>query len=1123
MESILEPLNNTPQFKKVRKRKKNKKARLRKIILKNGEEIVTGDFVLLKSKDPNIIGHVARVAEMFQYSSSGKSFKPMVQCQWFFRPQDTLHGRSHACLPNEVFLTDCMDQNLAKSILRKCQVSSCAKGSEFFCRMFYDNEKSAFRGLTDKEKDLLSISPEMIEITSSFEPSMSQTSILDGLSSSLSPKSCGSSPKVIDDCGQFRHQLAQLAPSVNDVLREESVIGVKYMEPHFEEEAKKTKFLHPFESQASVLSFEQWKRVLSDRAQPSVKTHRFAYSLQAPSVSEVENIASNLSTSLIPSYGRFQSQDISAENRSYLRSMYIEVHGSCGERKFLDPLRDELACLFVTCVDEDSNRRRCWIAMQKKFLQFRIVLPSQTRLELCENEDAIFEWFIRNVRSEDPDILLGFELQQKSLGFCIFRYHVKFKKNLCLELGRVKIADQEKRARAPASDSEVHDPLETAHGDGKISHEVAEKISLSVDISAMESDEESSEEDELKQQASGKKALSSEKDENEAHQELHPRTASHKTSVEDVVKDKYGYKSQSGFHISGRIVLNLWRIMKSEVKERSYTLQAMAKAILKKRIPEFATSTLDEWLTDGKGSVVHLFFTHYLRMLHVCADIVHELGIIHRTAELARVIGIDFFSVISRGSQFKIESLMLRLAKPRGFVALSPSRRQVAQQLAIECIPLVMEPKSQLYSSPVVVLDFQSLYPSVIIAYNLCFSTCLGKLVPGKKAFGTLPDYQIPHHILAMLEERDVSLSPNGVMFVKKHLRFGIVPRMLEEILHTRVQVKARMKKLHCKNSPEYRTLDAQQHALKMIANTTYGYISASFSGRMPCADIADAIVQYGRETMEKAVEMIENEYKDVWRGKVVYGDSVLGDTPVVIRHNGLIRVSRVDELFPIGNGTTEKWRKYHGGKHCLCPSGLEVWQDGGFVPVRRIIRHVCNKPLMRVVTSHGMVDATIDHSLLRLDGSCVSPSESCIGERLLHAIDAELIQAIRAARNTGDRGWSVPLTSKILFSAPSRIEDLHTKSNLFGISRHFLCQFYNRSRMECSVDIQDSLLRTLKDRGSSYKIQSFWNQPSFSVPILQRTWREENTLLCLFTLSNGHGCLLVDILEHAWISQVCS
>ena len=52
---------------------------------------------------------------------------------------------------------------------------------------------------------------------------------------------------------------------------------------------------------------------------------------------------------------------------------------------------------------------------------------------------------------------------------------------------------------------------------------------------------------------------------------------------------------------------------------------------------------------------------------------------------------------------------------------------QVGTQPAMEAIPLVMEPESRFYSGPVVVLDFQSLYPSMIIAYNLCFSTCLGR------------------------------------------------------------------------------------------------------------------------------------------------------------------------------------------------------------------------------------------------------------------------------------------------------------------------------------------------------------------------------------------------------------
>jgi DNA polymerase family B len=50
------------------------------------------------------------------------------------------------------------------------------------------------------------------------------------------------------------------------------------------------------------------------------------------------------------------------------------------------------------------------------------------------------------------------------------------------------------------------------------------------------------------------------------------------------------------------------------------------------------------------------------------------------------------------------------------------------------------------------------------------------------------------------------------------------------------------------------RTLDARQFALKMISNVTYGYTAAGFSGHMPMAELADAIVECGRATLENAI-----------------------------------------------------------------------------------------------------------------------------------------------------------------------------------------------------------------------------------------------------------------------------
>ena len=85
----------------------------------------------------------------------------------------------------------------------------------------------------------------------------------------------------------------------------------------------------------------------------------------------------------------------------------------------------------------------------------------------------------------------------------------------------------------------------------------------------------------------------------------------------------------------------------------------------------------------------------------------------------------------------------------------------------------------------------------------------------------------------------------NGSVFTTKSTRTGVLPRMLNEILTTRIMVKREMKKAAERGDRVlYRILDARQFALKMISNVTYGYCGASFSGRMPCSQIADAIVE---------------------------------------------------------------------------------------------------------------------------------------------------------------------------------------------------------------------------------------------------------------------------------------
>ncbi|CDQ91603.1 unnamed protein product [Oncorhynchus mykiss] len=83
-----------------------------------------------------------------------------------------------------------------------------------------------------------------------------------------------------------------------------------------------------------------------------------------------------------------------------------------------------------------------------------------------------------------------------------------------------------------------------------------------------------------------------------------------------------------------------------------------------------------------------------------------------------------------------------------------------------------MEPESRFYSNSVVVLDFQLLYPSIAIAYNYCYSTCLGHM----ESMGTADEFKfgctslrVPPELLYQLRN-DITVSPNGIVFVKVQL-----------------------------------------------------------------------------------------------------------------------------------------------------------------------------------------------------------------------------------------------------------------------------------------------------------------------------------------------------------------
>ena len=367
------------------------------------------------------------------------------------------------------------------------------------------------------------------------------------------------------------------------------------------------------------------------------------------------------------------------------------------------------------------------------------------------------------------------------------------------------------------------------------------------------------------------------------------------------------YQAQKGMDLScdGRIILNMWRLLRIEIKMSSSTLSASARDVLGITVPTHEHHELARWINlaltgsscprNSSSSASHFISSasaaadspasisggavaaaRWLsQQCRVTLDIISKLEFIDRTAQMAKVYGMRFYDVLYRGSQIRVETMLTRVARPLQFLCVGMSQKQIADQPGMEAQALTLEPEPfSFYSSPVAVLDFRSLYPSIVIAYNMCYSTCLGRLSGADLAMFTstssnksntsteddasLPEtppqsFRVPlggfeldrnwAEIRALHAQSALWISSTGALFVKPTVREGVLPRMLAEILETRFEVKAAMKAPHVSSKPSatpqqrerYRLYNALQSALKLVANVTYGYTSAGYSGRMPC------------------------------------------------------------------------------------------------------------------------------------------------------------------------------------------------------------------------------------------------------------------------------------------------
>jgi DNA polymerase I len=290
-----------------------------------------------------------------------------------------------------------------------------------------------------------------------------------------------------------------------------------------------------------------------------------------------------------------------------------------------------------------------------------------------------------------------------------------------------------------------------------------------------------------------------------------------------------------------------------------YTLEDVYKEFTGKEKLDIDTKML--WKIWDEGSIDEL--SEYSLQDAEATYVIGE-QLLPLYVKLSKLLGQTVFDVSRMSASHMVELLLLKRAFQRGEIAPNkPSDDEFRERIRKPIKGgFVKQPESGLHDD-LVVLDFRSLYPSIIISHNVSPETL---------------DDNLPRD--------EAHVSPNGYHFHKE--KQGIIPAMLEELINKRVEVK---KKLKQASKEDAQRLNAEQRALKIVANATYGYLLFA-RARWYCRECGEAVTAWGRHYVQDLIDKAGNAGFDV-----LYGDSLDYDRRIFVKNNNGINLVRIGEF----------------------------------------------------------------------------------------------------------------------------------------------------------------------------------------------------------------------------------
>ncbi|XP_069746281.1 DNA polymerase alpha catalytic subunit isoform X2 [Narcine bancroftii] len=351
----------------------------------------------------------------------------------------------------------------------------------------------------------------------------------------------------------------------------------------------------------------------------------------------------------------------------------------------------------------------------------------------------------------------------------------------------------------------------------------------------------------------------------------------------------------------GRLICDVEISAKELIRCKSYSLTELVHQILKATRDVIPAESIRNFYSNSR-QLLHLVENTWMDAKYIL-QVMCELNVLPLALQITSIAGNVMSRTLMGGRSERNEYLLLHAFHEKNYIVPdkptfkkhvqdhvhdeeehfdggdgNATRMKKCRRKAAYSGGLVLEPKVGFYDKFILLLDFNSLYPSIIQEFNICFTTVERAASNSQRDLEGGELEEIPE-----IPDQDQEM--------------GVLPKEIRKLVERRRQVKNLMKQPDL-NSDLYLQYDIRQKALKLTANSMYGCLGFSYS-RFYAKPLAALVTHKGREILVHTKEMVQRMNLEV-----IYGDT----DSIMINTNS----TNLEEVFKLGNKVKSEVNKQY-------------------------------------------------------------------------------------------------------------------------------------------------------------------------------------------------------------------